>query len=153
MGQKTRWGYRREYSFCEYSIVVGKPERDQLEDLWIHGSAILKRILNRFGGGGLCLSGPGCGQVAGCCELGDETLGSVKCGLFIDYLWNSASLEGLYSVELALCVRITCEFILCEYDVTTLYRAWNGLLLYSRIHFTCYVKTLRPVSDLTLIAR
>jgi hypothetical protein len=34
----------------------------------------------------LDLSGSGKGQVAGCCECGNEPSGSVKCGEFLDYL-------------------------------------------------------------------
>jgi len=35
---------------------------------------------------GLDSSSSGYGQMAGCCENGDETLGSKKCGKFVDYL-------------------------------------------------------------------
>jgi hypothetical protein len=28
----------------------------------------------------------GYGQVAGCCDLGNEPSGSIKCGKFLDYL-------------------------------------------------------------------
>ena len=36
------------------------------------------------GGHGLDQSGPGYGQVAGCCEYGDEPSGSIKCGEFFE---------------------------------------------------------------------
>jgi len=38
--------------------------------------------------------------MAGTCEYGDELVGSVKCGEFLDQLQNqSASQEGLCSME------------------------------------------------------
>ena len=37
-----------------------------------------------MGGYELDLAGSGCGQVAGTCECGNETLGSIKCGEFLD---------------------------------------------------------------------
>ena len=44
--------------------------------------------------------GSGQGQVAGTCEYGDESSGSVKCGEFLDQLQNRlASQEGLCSME------------------------------------------------------
>ena len=36
------------------------------------------------GGHGLDQSGPGYGQVAGCCEYGDEPSGSIKCGELLE---------------------------------------------------------------------
>ena len=38
---------------------------------------------------GLDLAGPGQRQVADACECGDESLGSVKCGEFLDQLQTS----------------------------------------------------------------
>ena len=35
-------------------------------------------------GFGLDGAGSGYGQVAGCCECGNEPLGSIKCGEFLD---------------------------------------------------------------------
>jgi hypothetical protein len=37
---------------------------------------------------GLYSSGSGEGPVAGCCEHGDESSGTIKCGQFIDQLSN-----------------------------------------------------------------
>jgi hypothetical protein len=36
------------------------------------------------GGHRLNRCGSGYGQVAGCCEYGDEPLGSIKCGEFLE---------------------------------------------------------------------
>jgi hypothetical protein len=38
---------------------------------------------------GLDWAGPGLGQVAYACECGDGLSGSVKCGVFLDYLQTS----------------------------------------------------------------
>jgi hypothetical protein len=52
-------------------------KRDYLEGLGADG---------RDWGSGLDQSGSGQGQVAGCCECGNECIGSIKCGEFIDQL-------------------------------------------------------------------
>jgi hypothetical protein len=50
-----------------------------LEDLGLDGRIILTWILQKCDGGhGLDLSGSGQGQVAGACECGNESLGSIK---------------------------------------------------------------------------
>ena len=49
---------------------------------------LLKWILKSVEGLGLDLSGSGQGEVAGCCEHGDEPSGYVNCGEFIDQLRN-----------------------------------------------------------------
>jgi len=41
--------------------------------------------------GGLDFSGSGQGKVAGFCEHGNETSGSIKCELFLDQLRNSGA--------------------------------------------------------------
>jgi hypothetical protein len=49
--------------------------------------------------------------VAGGFEYGDEPLGSVKCGTFLDYLLACASQEGLCCVELvSLSVCLSVRF-------------------------------------------
>ena len=35
------------------------------------------------------------GQVAGSCEHGNEHLGSMKCGHFLDYLWRHSMFKDL----------------------------------------------------------
>jgi len=62
-------------------------ERDHLGDPGIDGRIILRCIFNKWNGGvgyGLDGASTGCGQVAGTCECGNELLGSVKCGEFLD---------------------------------------------------------------------
>ena len=54
-------------------------ERDHLEDRGVDGRIILKYIFRKWDTGhGLDLSGLGQGQVAGCCECGNESSGSIK---------------------------------------------------------------------------
>ena len=48
---------------------------------------------NRMGGCGLHSSAVVYGQVVGCCEHGNESSGSIKCGKFLDYPWNSQLLK------------------------------------------------------------
>jgi hypothetical protein len=66
---------------------VGKPEgRNHLEDPDLDGRK-LKWIFEKWDWGhGLDRSDSGQGQVAGCCECGDEPSGSIKCGEFLDCL-------------------------------------------------------------------
>jgi hypothetical protein len=60
-------------------------EGDHLEDPSVDGRIILKWIFERLDGGHrLDRSGSGQGQVAGCCEYGDEPSGSIKCGEFLE---------------------------------------------------------------------
>jgi len=56
-----------------------------LEDLGIDGRIILKWIFKEWDEEACqdC-SGLGQGQVAGCCDCGDESSGFVKCGEFLD---------------------------------------------------------------------
>ena len=61
-------------------------EGDDFEDSGLDVRIILKWILEKWDGGhGLDSSGSGQGQVAGCCECGNELLGFMKCGKF-EYL-------------------------------------------------------------------
>ena len=65
------WGNRRE--------------GHHLEDPDVDGRLILKRIFMKWDGvHGLDLCGSGNGQVAGICKGGNEPLGSMKCGEFLD---------------------------------------------------------------------
>jgi hypothetical protein len=59
--------------FCWGNVREG----DHMEDPGMNGRIILKQILGKW-------LGSGCGQVAGCCECGNESSGSVKCGEFHD---------------------------------------------------------------------
>ena len=71
-------------------------EKDQLEDPDLDGRIILKRIFKKWGGGhGLDLSGSGYGQVAGSCECGNEPLGSIKRGEFLDQLRNLSASQDI----------------------------------------------------------
>jgi hypothetical protein len=55
-------------------------ERDYLEDLGVDGRLILNCILKTsVGKAWTALNGSGQGHVAGFCERGNETLGSIKC--------------------------------------------------------------------------
>ena len=61
-------------------------ERDHLGDPGVDGRIILSWIFRKRGCGGYGLdrAGSGYGQVAGTCECGDESSGSIKCGKFLD---------------------------------------------------------------------
>jgi len=54
--------------------------RDHVEHQGVDGSS----RSGMGGGDGLDLSGSEWGQVAGCCECGNEPAGSIKCGEFLD---------------------------------------------------------------------
>jgi hypothetical protein len=57
---------------------------DQLEDPGIDGRIILKVAFQEVGCGyGLDRSGSGQGQVACCCEYGNDFSGCMKCGEFL----------------------------------------------------------------------
>jgi hypothetical protein len=74
-----------------YRLLVGKRDgRNHLEDPGIDGRIISKWIFERFNaeGHGPDQSGLGQGQVAGCCECGNEPSGSIKCGEFLELLRN-----------------------------------------------------------------
>jgi hypothetical protein len=65
---------------------VGKPEgKDHLEESSIDGRIILRWIFRKWDVGAwtgwIWLR---IGQMAGCCECGNEPLGSIKCGEFLD---------------------------------------------------------------------
>ena len=64
----------------------GETERQRpLEDLGLDGKIILKCMFEKWNvGHGLDCGGSGQGQVAGACECGNEPLGSIKCGEFLD---------------------------------------------------------------------
>jgi hypothetical protein len=60
-------------------------KRDHLGDPGVDGRIILKYIFRKWERRhGLDLSGSGQGQVAGCCECGNEPLGSIQYGEFLD---------------------------------------------------------------------
>ena len=62
-------------------------EGDRLEDPGIGRRIILKWIFEKWDEWhGLVRSGSGYGQVAGCCECGNELSGSINCGKFPDQL-------------------------------------------------------------------
>jgi len=57
-------------------------ERDHLGDPGVDGRIILRCIFRNWG----VEAWTGQGQVAGTCECGNEPLGSIKCGEFLDLL-------------------------------------------------------------------
>jgi hypothetical protein len=61
-------------------------KRHHLEDVGVDGTKILKKIFTRSGRmwDGLVVSFSGWGQVAGVCECGNASLGSIKYGKFLD---------------------------------------------------------------------
>jgi hypothetical protein len=77
------WG-RREID--AYRALVGKPEeKGQLGRPRRRWKDNIKMDLREVGWGhGLDRSGLGYGQVAGCCECGNEPSGSIKCGEFLE---------------------------------------------------------------------
>jgi hypothetical protein len=63
--------------------------RDHLEDQGVEGRITLSGpSINRMGGRGMDLSGTDQGQVAGCCENGNEPSVSVKGGEILRWLRN-----------------------------------------------------------------
>ena len=96
-GHVARMGERRGV----YRVLVGKPEgkrplgrpRHRWEDN-------IKMNLQDVGGCGLDRAGSGQGQVAGTCECGNESSGSIKCGEFLDIAENRLGFqEGLCCME------------------------------------------------------
>jgi hypothetical protein len=85
-GRVARMGERRSV----YRILVGKYEgKSHLEDPGVDGRVILRWIFRKLDvevWTGLDRVGSGQGQVAGTCECGNETPGSIICGEFLDYL-------------------------------------------------------------------
>ena len=63
-------------------------ERDHLEDPGVDGRVVLRWIFKKWvgWGHGLDRADSRYGQVAGTCECGNEPLGSIKCGEFLDLL-------------------------------------------------------------------
>jgi hypothetical protein len=58
--------------------------RNDLKDLGIGGKIILEWILNSLGGCGLNSSGSGWGEMADCCEHGNEPLCFIKGREFLE---------------------------------------------------------------------
>jgi hypothetical protein len=68
-------------------FVVSFREQDHLECLSADGRVILKWVFKKWDREHrLDLSGSGQGQMAGCCECGNEPSVSMKSGKFIDWL-------------------------------------------------------------------
>jgi hypothetical protein len=92
-GHVARMGERRVL----YRVLVGKPEgRKHLVDLDVDGSVTLQCIFKKWngeGGHGLDESDSGWRQVAGSCERGHETSGSIKRGEFEDLLVSQERLR------------------------------------------------------------
>jgi hypothetical protein len=64
---------------------VGKPEGVRpLVRSSVKGKVILKCDVSRYVGRAWSQAASGQGQMSGCCESGNETLGSIKCGKFLD---------------------------------------------------------------------
>jgi hypothetical protein len=82
----TRMGKRRGV----YRVLVEKnlTERDPLEDPGVDGRIILRWVFRKliFFRSVLDRAGSGYGQMAVTCECGNEPLGYIKCGEFLDYL-------------------------------------------------------------------
>jgi hypothetical protein len=58
-----------------------------LGDTGIDGKIIIRWIFRNWDVEyGLDRAGSGEGQVAGCCECGNEPSGTIKCGEFLDWL-------------------------------------------------------------------
>ena len=67
--------------FCWGNVREG----DHVEDPGMYGRIILKQIFVEVAWGHrMDRSGSGCGQVAGCCECGNEPSCSIECGEFHD---------------------------------------------------------------------
>ena len=69
-------------------VLVGKPEGKKplgkTRYTWKDNINIDVQDVGWGGGHGLNRSNLGYGQVAGICECGNELLGSIKCGEFLD---------------------------------------------------------------------
>ena len=65
-----------------------------LENLCVEGNTKLDLKGNRMEGRGLDCSHLGHGQVAGSCDHGNEPSGSIKCGVFLDYLLKRTHFHG-----------------------------------------------------------
>jgi hypothetical protein len=81
--RRMRWAghvARVEERRDTYKVLVGRPE-----DLGVDVRIKLKWIFKKQEGArGLDWSVSGCGQMAGCCEHGNEPSYCIKCGEFVD---------------------------------------------------------------------
>ena len=78
-----------------YRVFFGRSEgKNHLEDLNVDGRIILKYTFKKWEGGMDWIGLSVYGEVAGCCESGNERLGSIKYAEFLAYL-RASLLEGL----------------------------------------------------------
>jgi hypothetical protein len=61
-------------------------KRDNLEDLSVNLRIILKWIFKKWSGAGPIMMWVRLGQMAVSLECGNKPPGSIKCGVFLDYL-------------------------------------------------------------------
>ena len=85
-GPCSTYGERR----VVYRFSVGKGEgMNHFKDPGIEGRILLRWVFRKWGGHALDYSGSGQGQAAGTCKCGNEPLGSIQCGEFLDWLRTS----------------------------------------------------------------
>ena len=91
-------------------------ERDHLEDLGVDGRIILKWISKKQDGvrrlDWFCSDQ---GQVAGCCEQGNELQGSIQFGEFFDQVKNVYVLKKDFVPYSQLASYFVCVFVSCFY--------------------------------------